>query len=84
MNLNIQKGKPGVTQIRFSLSISSDAYEAYYRGDAKYVQVVTDQSLKVKMPANIFRSFLTPQGVSGTFVVTYDKDKRFQSIKKLG
>ncbi|MBV1959410.1 MAG: DUF2835 domain-containing protein [Pseudomonadales bacterium] len=81
--MNEKKGKQAATQIRFSLSISPDAYEAYYRGDAKYVQVVTDQSLRVKMPANIFRPFLTQQGVSGTFVVTYDRDKRFQSIEKI-
>ncbi|MBV1888807.1 MAG: DUF2835 family protein, partial [Proteobacteria bacterium] len=43
----------------------------------------TDQSLRVKMPANIFRPFLTQQGISGTFVVTYDRDKRFQSIEKI-
>ncbi|MBL4584926.1 MAG: DUF2835 domain-containing protein [Pseudomonadales bacterium] len=70
-------------QIRFNLSISSESYEAYYRGDAKYVQVTTDQSVTVQMPADIFRRFLTRGGISGTFLVKYDKDNRFQSIEKL-
>lgn len=70
-------------KIRFNLSISADSYEAYYRGDAKYVQIETDRSLKVRMPAEIFRRFLTREGIYGTFVVTCDQNNRFKSIEKL-
>ena len=83
MGDSINKQKKRLKQVRFSLLISSNAYQAYYRGDAKYIQVTTDQLLKVKMPADIFKRFVTHQGIAGSFVVTYDQDKRFQSIEKL-
>lgn len=76
VNKNLKK-------VCFSLSISPDSYEAYYRGDAKYVQVETDQSQVVKMPADIFKRFLTREGISGRFVVSYDQNNRFHSIEKL-
>lgn len=73
----------GLKYVRFRISISAKAYESFYRGDAKYVQVETDNGLTVNLPADIFRPFLTHTGISGAFEVVYDKDNRFQSIKPL-
>ena len=80
----MSKRSKGLKYVRFRLSISAQAYESFYRGEAKYVQVETDNALKVNMPADIFRPFLTHTGISGAFEVVYDKDNRFQSIKPLG
>ncbi len=66
----------------FYLSISYQAYLQHYSGAAANVLVVTDNGLRLQLPANRFRPFLTHAGISGRFCLTVDTDNKFVSLQR--
>ncbi len=70
-------------EIRFSLVISSDELLRYYRGAARVVLVTTDQGLRVQLPAEIFRRFVTKDGVAGRFAVRFDERNKLVDVRRV-
>lgn len=69
--------------MRFQLNLSSDQYEAYYRGSVKFVQAYSVEGRSIRFPANILRPYLGHTGVQGLFEISFDDQNRFVSLKRI-
>lgn len=67
----------------FNLNIKYQSFVAHYSGAASQVMVVTHNGLKLQLPAVKFRSFLTHQGVVGSFCLETDSNNKFVKIERL-
>ncbi len=67
----------------FSLNITYQAYLAHYSGAASTVLVVTDEGLKLQLPATRFRPFLSQLGLKGRFRLTTDGENKFIKLEML-
>jgi len=73
-----------MSEIRFFLNISPDAYLAYYEGAARSVVARGLDGRTVKFPADVLRRHLTRDGIRGLFALEYDDNGKFTRIRKLG
>jgi len=64
------------------LNISPERFQAYYQGVVEYVVATASDGRTVKFPARVLRTFLTYQGVQGTFEITFDANLKFQAIRR--
>lgn len=67
----------------FSLNISYQTFLAHYNGAASSVLVVTDNGLRLQLPATKFRPFLSQIGVKGRFRLTTDQNNKFLKLEVL-
>ncbi|GAD65254.1 DUF2835 domain-containing protein [Vibrio proteolyticus] len=67
----------------FRLNISYQAFLAHYSGMAASVLVVTEQGVRLQLPASRFRPFLTQIGVKGRFRLTTDQNNKFLKLEVL-
>jgi len=65
------------------LNISSEEYLKLYQGRAESVHAMARDGRSIRFPAHILRSFVTREGVRGTFVIHFDCDMKFQSIARI-
>jgi len=72
-----------MTHFTFSLQLSSDEYQSFYRGVARNIIVMSDQGVTVQFPASAVRSFVTVNGVHGNFVITMDNNNKLVSIQQI-
>ncbi len=72
-----------MTHFTFSLHLSSDEYQSFYRGVAKNIIVRSDQGVNVQFPASAVRSFVTANGVHGNFVITMDNNNKLISVQQI-
>ena len=72
-----------VSQLVLDLRISADEYVKMYQGSARAVFAHTREGKKVRFPAKILVPFVQRDGISGTFVIDYDNNNRFQQIRRL-
>lgn len=70
--------------LRIELDIPAEKYLRWYRGTAKEVMATSEDGRRVQFPASCLQRFVSPDGVHGTFVLTYDENFKFVSIEKLG
>lgn len=70
-------------KVYFSLDISAEQYLAFYRGQAKFVQVVADNGQLVRFPAEILRDFVSRDGVSGKFVLEFDEQNKYRKLQRI-
>jgi len=70
-------------KITLDLYISSDEWLKLYRGSSRIVRAVSREGKKVQFPANIVQKYLTHEGISGSFVIYFNEQGKFQSIIKL-
>lgn len=67
----------------FSLNISYQQFLAHYSGAAANIQVVTDQGLRLQLPASRFRTHLTHIGIKGRFRLMTDQNNKFIKLESL-
>ncbi|MGD8111813.1 DUF2835 domain-containing protein [Vibrio sp. TRT 21S02] len=67
----------------FSLNISYQTFLSHYSGAASSVLVITDNGLRLQLPATRFRPFLTQIGVKGRFRLTTDQENKFIKLEVL-
>ncbi len=65
----------------FSLSISSQEFLRFYKGNADRVEIVDVQGRCLHIHARHFLPFLSELGVRGRFQLILDKEKNFESLK---
>ncbi|MCH8105372.1 MAG: DUF2835 family protein [Proteobacteria bacterium] len=63
--------------------MSKQKTEQIYRGQAKYLLVVTDDGLKLQFPIGNFRAFVSEQGIQGRFRTETDERHRLLKLGKL-
>lgn len=78
-----QYGWYGMDELTVDLHISMAEFEAYYAGAATSVQARDIHGRRVRFPARILRSCLRHNGVHGRFVIRFDAQKRFRSIRQI-
>ncbi len=69
--------------MRFSLSISMEQYQSYYRGSAKFVKVQTEDGLSLKFPASELQKFILHDGIQGRFEIVFSEQHKLLSLNKL-
>ncbi len=72
-----------MSQLVLDLRISAEEFLKLYQGSAKAVFAYTREGKKVRFPAKILIPFVERDGITGSFVIDYDKQNRFQQIRRL-
>ncbi|MGF1758722.1 DUF2835 domain-containing protein [Photobacterium sagamiensis] len=72
-----------MTTYTFSLNITYQSFLNHYSGAASTVIVVTDNGLKLQLPASRFRPFLSQLGVKGYFRVIVNSQNKIEIIEKV-
>ncbi|MGF1909624.1 DUF2835 domain-containing protein [Vibrio kasasachensis] len=67
----------------FSLNVSYQAFLSHYNGVASNIMVVTDNGLRLQLPATRFRPFLTQIGLKGRFCLITDQNNKFVKLEVL-
>ncbi len=67
----------------FSVNISYNTFLQHYSGAASSVVVLTDNGLKLQLPAIRLRSFLTQTGITGKFRVLVNSDNKIETIERI-
>ncbi len=70
-------------QFEFHLSISAEQIERIYQGQARYILVSTDEGLKLQLPAQNFRKYVSDTGIQGRFRVEVNADNKILNLQKL-
>ncbi|MFC3023963.1 DUF2835 domain-containing protein [Vibrio zhugei] len=67
----------------FSLNISYQEFVAHYSGVAANVVVMTEQNLRLQLPASRFRPYLSQLGIRGRFRLVTDDNNKFHKLEIL-
>ncbi|HIF5674819.1 DUF2835 domain-containing protein [Vibrio parahaemolyticus] len=67
----------------FTLNIPYQTFLSHYLGAASSVQVITNNGLRLQLPAAKFRPFLSQLGVRGRFRLTTDQNNKFLKLETL-
>lgn len=70
-------------QYTFRLNISYHTFLQHYNGAASQVLVVSEQGLKIQIPATRLRPFLSQLGVKGRFRLITDQNNKFVKLESL-
>ncbi len=73
-----------MNQLIFNVKISSQQYLKVYQGVASWVNIVAEDGRSLKLPAKHLRPFLTHDGISGRFLLTFDGNNQMTELKRLG
>ena len=72
-----------VTSTVIQLHLSADDFTNYYRGLLQTVTALDQNGKTIRFPAAILQRFVTTEGISGTFRLTYDDNNKFVSIERV-
>jgi len=64
--------------LRFSLDISPQQYEAWYRGSARRVHVRAEDGRSIQFPAEALQPYLLHNGIRGRFEICFDQNHKLQ------
>ncbi len=67
----------------FRVNITYQIFLQHYSGAASSVVVMTENGLKLQLPAVRLRPFLTQMGVKGRFKVAVDENNKLTTLTKL-
>jgi len=70
--------------VTISISISTQDYLAHYQGTVKEVVARSSDGRNIRFPSTILQPFVSHEGISGTFVIRFDDNNKFQDIQKIG
>jgi len=74
---------PVTRQFEFNLSISAEQTERLYQGHARYIMVHSIEGLKLQLPAQNFKKYVSGAGIQGQFRVKIDADNKIINLQKL-
>lgn len=67
----------------FRVNISYQVFLQHYSGAASSAVVITENGLKLQLPAMRLRPYLTQMGVRGRFQVAVDDNNKLTTLTKL-
>ncbi len=70
-------------KMRFSLAISAEQYQSYYKGAAKFVRVHTEDGRTLKFPASELQQYVTHEGIQGRFEIVFDDGHKLIGLNRL-
>jgi hypothetical protein len=68
---------------QFSISISPEQFQDYYRGSFRQVHVIADDGQRLIFPAAALQRFITHAGVKGRFDITFSDDHRLIRLTRI-
>jgi hypothetical protein len=68
---------------RFRLNISTEAYLRYYQGQSHFVQVQTEEGVRIKFPAEHLRPHITHDGIQGLFELESTDQGKFIALRRI-
>ena len=71
-----------LVRVHFYIKLSAEKYREYYAGNVKNVQVIANDGRTIRFPANILQPYLNHDDIEGEFVIEFDDQHRFVSIKR--
>ena len=71
-------------QFEFELSISAEKTHRIYEGQARYILAYTDDGLKLQLPAQNFRTYVTDAGIKGRFRIDVTAENKLVNLRRLG
>lgn len=72
-----------MTTYRFAMRLSYQEFYPFYLGKIKQIIVRTEQGLRLQLPAERFRPFLTSQGIQGQFELIINENNKIESLIQL-
>jgi hypothetical protein len=74
---------PKLQQVIVDIHISTDEYIKYYQWPGTQVHCRARDGRSVSFPASLLQRFLLHNGIRGSFVISFDGQGKFSSIKRL-
>lgn len=68
----------------FTADFDEEHIRLIYSGAARNIMVTTTEGLRIELPAMRFRSFVTRDGLHGSFRLVTDDSNRFIDLERLG
>ena len=65
------------------LNITAEAYRQLYSGDARNVLAHDREGRKIQFPASSLRSFVTHEGIRGTFIIRVNEHNKLTDIRRV-
>ena len=78
------KGQKSVKRFDFSMGLPAHILKEYYRGNVQNVVVTTDGGLRLQLPIEALRPYVTEDGIYGVFVVYVDDNHKLIQLEKTG
>ncbi len=70
-------------QFEFTLSISNEQTQRIYEGQARFILAYTDSGLKLQLPAQNFRTYVSDTGIQGRFRVEITDENKLVKLRRL-
>jgi hypothetical protein len=70
-------------QYFFSILVSSEQCQGFYRGQTQYLVVTADNGKKIQLQFNHFRPFIDTLGIRGSFRLTLTEQAAFVALEKI-
>jgi len=67
----------------FNAYLTYEQFLPFYQGKIKKIQVIDVKGRKIQLPAEHFRPFLTPDGISGEFALKVTPEGKFISLVRI-
>ena len=67
----------------FSMHLTVEQCQGYYRGDIRYVVVMADSGQRVQLLFRHFQPFISSIGIRGRFRLTTQENGSFVSLEKI-
>lgn len=67
----------------FSLFISEHQTRTFYAAQYSRVRVVAENGQTISLPWEVFKPFVTQDGISGKFAVYFDAHGKFKELKRI-
>jgi len=71
-----------VNRYDFSMGLAAHKLKEYYRGNVRNVVVTTNEGLRVQLPLDAFRPYVTQAGIFGVFTVYVDEHHKLVRLEK--
>ncbi|WP_191602844.1 DUF2835 domain-containing protein [Marinomonas algicola] len=72
-----------MAKIVLDISISAFKFKEMYKGTVKSLVAKSRDGRNVQLPLSIFTSFVTHQGLYGTFEVEFDENRKLVGVSKI-
>jgi hypothetical protein len=66
----------------FVLGLSAHKLKDYYRGHVQNIMVSTHDGLRLQLPLEVFRPYVTNDGIQGAFAVYVDDNHKMIRLEK--
>lgn len=66
----------------FSMHMTVEQCQSYYRGNVKYVVVTCDDGKTIQLPIDKLRPYVTTTGIRGRFRLTLGENNKFLALEK--